>query len=64
VADALEEVEGFKGCSVVLGHLDVVLQLTGDSLDDLNANILSIQDVKGIASTSTAIADGSRGPFS
>lgn len=64
VADALEEVEGFKGCSVVLGDLDVVLQLTADSLEDLIGNILSIQGSKGIVSTSTAIADGSRGPFS
>ena len=63
VADALEEVEGFKGCSVVLGHLDVVLQLTGDSFEDLIGNILSIQGSKGIVSTSTAITDGSRGPF-
>jgi hypothetical protein len=56
-------VAGFKGASVVLGHLDVVLQLRGDSFDDVVQNILGIQGFDGILSTSTAIADGRRGPF-
>jgi hypothetical protein len=56
-------VAGFKGASVVLGHLDVVLQVRGDTFDDVVQNILGIQGFDGILSTSTAIADGTRGPF-
>lgn len=66
VADALEAVPGFKGCSVVLGHLDVVLQLGDKTLKRVFKHIKAMQRMEGleaIVSTSTAITDGSRGPF-
>jgi hypothetical protein len=66
VADVLDHASGAKGCSVVLGHLDVVLQLGGDSLEEVVEHIQAMQGMEGldgIVSTSTAITDGGRGPF-
>ena len=73
VADVLEGdadhpgVNGFKGASVVLGHLDVILQLGGETFEEVVDHVVGLQSFEGldgIVSTSTAITDGRRGPFS
>ncbi len=61
----------FNGASILNGQIDILLQLNADSvtqqqerlfLDEGTARILG--DIPGIASTSTAIAEGARGPWS
>jgi hypothetical protein len=53
---------GFVGASVLTGEYDILLQMTGDSVDDAKANIMSalapIRD--DVQRTSTAFADGDR----
>jgi hypothetical protein len=73
VADVLEGdadhpgVNGFKGASVVLGQLDVILQLGGETFEEVVNHVVGLQSFEGldgIVSTSTAITDGRRGSFS
>lgn len=76
VAEALAKLDAdrgfdwFKGASILNGHIDILLQLNTDTftqqqdllfLDKELAGVLGT--VPGIAWTSTAIADGSRGPW-
>ena len=57
----LGELKGFKGASFVLGDFDIILQLGGDTLDEVVKPTLGkLQRIPGIVSTSTAVADGSR----
>lgn len=53
---------GFVGASVITGEYDILLQMTGGSLEDAKSNIMNalipIQDV--VMRTSTAFADGNR----
>jgi hypothetical protein len=53
---------GFVGASVITGEYDILLQMTGDELDDTKTNIMNalapIRDV--VMRTSTAFADGDR----
>jgi hypothetical protein len=53
---------GFVGASVLTGEYDILLQMTGDGLDEAKTNIMNalapIQDV--VMRTSTAFADGDR----
>jgi len=52
---------GFVGASVITGEYDILLQMTGESTDDVKAKIQSIlSDVDGVKRTSTAFADGDR----
>jgi DNA-binding Lrp family transcriptional regulator len=52
---------GFVGASTVTGEHDILLQLTGESIDDVKANLASaVSQVEGIVKTSTAFADGDR----
>lgn len=52
---------GFVGASVITGEYDILLQMTGDSIDDVKANIGgALTDIQGVVRTSTAFADGGR----
>jgi DNA-binding Lrp family transcriptional regulator len=52
---------GFVGASVITGHHDILLQMTGDSIDDAKANIQNaLTDIEGVVRTSTSFADGDR----
>jgi DNA-binding Lrp family transcriptional regulator len=53
---------GFVGASVITGEYDIVLQMTGSSIDDAKANIMGALDVirDDVVRTSTAFADGDR----
>jgi hypothetical protein len=64
--DARRKFKWFKGASVVTGHLDILLQLNAGSLAEAQDKVFldeELAGVEGIAWTSTAIGDGSRGPF-
>ena len=75
VAERLAEIDidqgqWFQGASVVTGDLDIVLQFNADSLDEAMNRLFLDEEfagllggVEGIASTSTAIADGTAGPW-
>jgi hypothetical protein len=56
------EATGFVGASVITGEYDILLQMTGDELDDAKTNIMNalapIRDV--VMRTSIAFADGDR----
>ncbi len=59
-----DRVEGFKGASLITGHLDILLQLNADTLVGVQELLLQpALDIDGIVSTSTAICDGTRSPF-
>jgi DNA-binding Lrp family transcriptional regulator len=52
---------GFVGVSKITGEHGLLLQMTGDSIDDAEANIRNaLSDVEGVLRTSTAFADGDR----
>ena len=53
---------GFVGASVITGEFDIVLQMTGSSLEDAKANIMGALDLvrDDVVRTSTAFADGDR----
>jgi hypothetical protein len=52
---------GFVGASVITGHHDILLQMTGTSIDDVKGNIQNaLSDIEGVVRTSTAFADGDR----
>lgn len=53
---------GFVGVSVITGEYDILLQMTGGSVDDARANIMNALQPLGDAlmRTSTAFADGDR----
>ena len=53
--------EGFVGASVISGDYDILLQMTGDSIEEVKANIGgALSDIEGVVRTSTAFADGDR----
>jgi hypothetical protein len=54
-----------QGASLVSGHLDIVLQLNADTFEGAQQRLLDpeLAKIHGIAWTSTAIANGLRGPF-
>ena len=54
-----------QGASLVSGHLDIVLQLNAESFEGAQDRLLEpeLTGIDGIAWTSTAIANGDRGPF-
>jgi hypothetical protein len=54
-----------KGCSLVTGRLDILLQLNARSLKEALRPLTGDEftGIEGISWTSTAIADGSRRPF-
>jgi DNA-binding Lrp family transcriptional regulator len=53
--------EGFVGASVISGEYDILLQMTGDSVEEVKANIGgALSDIEGVVRTSTAFADGDR----
>jgi len=60
-----DDIAGFKGASLLLGDVDILLQLGGETYDDLRDAIVSFegQEVPGIISTSTSIGNGSRSAF-
>jgi hypothetical protein len=61
--EALVEAQstGFVGASVITGHHDILLQMTGTSIDDVKANIQNaLSGIEGVVRTSTAFADGNR----
>lgn len=52
---------GFVGASVITGQHDILLQMTGDSVEDAKANIQgALSGIEGLVRTSTAFADGTR----
>ena len=52
---------GFVGASVISGEYDILLQMTGDSVEEVKANIGgALSDIEGVVRTSTAFADGDR----
>ena len=52
---------GCEGVSVITGEYDILLQMTGDSIEDVKANISgALSDIQGVVRTSTAFADGDR----
>jgi len=57
--------EWLQGASLVTGHLDILLQLNADSIAGATERILDprVAGLRGVAWTSTAVADGRRGPF-
>jgi hypothetical protein len=69
--DAREGFTLFEGGSVLTGDLDILLQLNGGTLTEINDRLFPtepgvdglLDDIEGIVSTSTAVTDGRRGPF-
>lgn len=58
---AAAEPTGFEGASVITGEYDILLQMTGDTIEDVKANIGgALSEIQGVVRTSTAFADGSR----
>lgn len=52
---------GFVGASVITGEYDILLQMTGDSIEDVKANIGgALSGIEGVVRTSSAFADGGR----
>lgn len=61
VLDQLGELDAFRGASVVTGDFDILLQLGGETLDEvLEVGMGQLQRVDGIKRTSTALLDGRR----
>ena len=66
VLSAVADPEGplaatFKGASVVFSDYDILLQLNGDSFEDVaSAAFGPLQEIPGIASTNTAFTDARR----
>jgi hypothetical protein len=57
--------EWLQGASLVTGHLDILVQLNAPTLGEAMERILDprIASLPGVSWTSTAVADGRRGPF-
>jgi DNA-binding Lrp family transcriptional regulator len=52
---------GFVGASVITGQHDILLQMTGTTIEDVKANIQNaVSSIEGVVRTSTAFADGNR----
>jgi DNA-binding Lrp family transcriptional regulator len=52
---------GFVGASTVTGHHDILLQLTGESIEEVKANLAQgMAGIEGILRTATSFADGDR----
>jgi hypothetical protein len=60
VLKALGDVTGFKGASVVSGEFDILLQVNGDSFEDVASSLNEVQRIDGVIRTSSAFADGRR----
>jgi hypothetical protein len=55
------EPQGFVGASVVSGHFDLLLQMTGDSIEEIEERLEgALADIEGVVRTSTSFADGDR----
>lgn len=53
--------EGFVGASVVSGHFDILLQMTGASNEEIEERVeAALSDIDGVVRTSTSFADGDR----
>jgi hypothetical protein len=69
--DAEEGFTLFQGGSVLTGDLDILLQVNGDTLTAVHQRLFPLDpdasglldEIDNIVSTSTAVADGRRGPF-
>jgi DNA-binding Lrp family transcriptional regulator len=60
MADNTDET-GVVGASVITGPYDILLQMTGASIEDVRANIRAVlREIDGVKRTSTAFADGDR----
>jgi DNA-binding Lrp family transcriptional regulator len=58
---AMGDETGVVGASVITGTYDILLQMTGASIEDVRANIRAVlADIDGVRRTSTAFADGDR----
>ena len=52
---------GFVGASKITGKHGILLQMTGESIDDAEENIRNaLSDIEGVLGTSTAFIDGDR----
>jgi Lrp/AsnC ligand binding domain len=52
---------GFVGASVMSGDWDMLLQTTGESIDEAHDNVRSaLERISGVVRTSTSFADGNR----
>jgi DNA-binding Lrp family transcriptional regulator len=61
VLDDLGDLDQFRGASVVTGDFDILLQLGGETLDEvLEVGAGQLQQIDGIVRTSTALLDGTR----
>jgi DNA-binding Lrp family transcriptional regulator len=55
------EPQGFVGASVVSGQFDLLLQMTGDSIEEIEERLEgALTDIDGVVRTSTSFADGDR----
>jgi hypothetical protein len=55
------EPQGFVGVSVVSGHFDLLLQMTGESIEEIEERLgAALTDIDGVVRTSTSFADGDR----
>lgn len=53
--------QGFVGASVVSGHFDLLLQMTGASIEEIEERLeAALTDIDGVVRTSTSFADGDR----
>ncbi|MGH2640701.1 MAG: hypothetical protein ACRDGO_03270 [Actinomycetota bacterium] len=53
--------QGFVGASVVSGHFDILLQMTGSSIEEVEERVeAALSDIDGVVRTSTSFADGDR----
>jgi hypothetical protein len=55
VVAAVNEVDGVTGTAVVTGPVDLLVEVQGDSLDDVRRAVLDLQAVKGIRRTETVL---------
>ncbi|HET9723256.1 MAG TPA: Lrp/AsnC ligand binding domain-containing protein [Actinomycetota bacterium] len=61
VLKELGKLPAFRGASIVTGDFDILLQLGGETLDEvLQAGMGALQQIDGIKRTSTALLDGRR----
>jgi hypothetical protein len=60
-----DDIGGFKGASLLLGDVDILLQLGAETFEELRDAIVAFegQDIPGIVSTSSSIGNGSRSAF-
>ncbi|MGH2680121.1 MAG: Lrp/AsnC ligand binding domain-containing protein [Actinomycetota bacterium] len=52
---------GFVGVSGVSGHFDLLLQMTGSSVEEIEERVeAAVRDIDGVVRTATSFADGDR----